>query len=71
MSVEIEKDVPPVGELPAETTIKRWFADSRCLQLMTLSADYMVDYREGGGIVRIADGRAMPIEGIGDLPMIF
>ena len=31
----------------------------------------MVNYCEGGGIVRIADGRAMPIEGIGNLPMSF
>ena len=38
---------------------------------MTPSADYMVNYREGGGVVRIADGRAMPIEGIGNLPMSF
>ena len=31
----------------------------------------MVNYREGRGVVRIADdGRAMPIEGIGNLPMI-
>ena len=38
---------------------------------MTPSADYMVNYREGGGVVRIADGRAMPIEGIWNLPMSF
>ena len=38
---------------------------------MTRSADYMVNYREGWGVVRIADGRAMPIEGIGNLPMRF
>ena len=38
---------------------------------MTPSADYMVNYREGGGVVRIADGRAMPIEGIGNFPMSF
>ena len=38
---------------------------------MTSSADYMVNYREGGGVVRIADGRAIPIEGIGNLPMSF
>ena len=31
----------------------------------------MVNYCEGGGVVRIADGRAMPIEGIGNLPMSF
>ena len=37
---------------------------------MTPSADYMVNYHRGdGGIVRTADGRAMPIEGIGNLPM--
>ena len=38
---------------------------------MAPSANYMVNYREGGGVVRIADGRAMPIEGIGNLPMSF
>ena len=31
----------------------------------------MVNYRKGGGVVRIANGRAMPIEGIGSLPMSF
>ena len=38
---------------------------------MTPSADYMANYRKGGSIVRIADGRAMPIEGTGNLPMSF
>ena len=71
IGVEIEKDVPPVGELPPETTVDRWVADSGCSQFMTPSADYMVNYCEGGGAVRIADGRTMPIEGIGNLPMSF
>ena len=31
----------------------------------------MVKYREGGGVVRFTDGCAMPIEGIGNLPMSF
>ncbi|CAN0461897.1 unnamed protein product, partial [Ascophyllum nodosum] len=48
-----------------------WVADSGCSQFMTPSADYMVNYREGGGVVRTADGRAMPIESIGNLPMSF
>ena len=39
---------------------------------MTSSADYMVNYREGGGVLKIADGRAMPIEDIiRNLPMSF
>ena len=38
---------------------------------MTPPTDFMVNYREGGGIIRVADGRAMPIEGIGNLPMSF
>ena len=38
---------------------------------MTPYVDYMVNCREGGGVIRIADGRAMPIEGIGNLPMSF
>ena len=38
---------------------------------MTPSADYMANYREGGSVVRIADGRAMPIEGIEHLLMSF
>ena len=72
IGVEIEKDVPPVGKLPPETTVERWVAHSGCLQFMTpSSADYMVNYCEGGGIARIADCRAMPIEGIGNLPMSF
>ena len=71
MSVEIEKDVPSVGKLPPETTVERGVADSGCSQFMTPSADHMVKYREGGGVVRIADSRAMPIEGIGNLPMSF
>ena len=71
MSVEIEKDVPPVRKLPPKTTVERWIADSGCSQFMTPSADHMVNYREGGGVVRIADDRAMPIEGIGNLPTSF
>ena len=71
MSVDIEKDIPPVGELPPETSVERWVADSGCSQFMMPSTDYMVNYREGGDVVRIADGRAMPIEGIGNLPMSF
>ena len=71
MSVEIEDNVPPFEELPPETTVERWVADSGCSQFMTPSADYMVNYRESGGVVRIADDRAMSIEGIGDLPMSF
>ena len=38
---------------------------------MTPSADYMINYREGGGIVRFSDSRAMPIKGIGNLTMSF
>ena len=38
---------------------------------MAPSADYMVNCCEGGRVVRIADSRAMPIEGIGNLPMSF
>ena len=68
IDVQIEKDIPPVGELPSETTTERWVADNGCSQIMTPSADYMVNYREGGGIVRVANGRAMPIEDIENLP---
>ena len=71
IGVEVEKDVPPVGKLPPETTVERWVAHSGCSQFMTPSADYMVNYCEGEGAVRIADGRAMPIEGIGILPVSF
>ena len=31
----------------------------------------MVNYCEGGGVVRIVDNLAMPIEGIGNLPVSF
>ena len=71
IGAEIEKDVPPVGKLPPETPVERWVAGNGCSQFMTPSADYIVNYREGGGVVRIADGRAMPNEGIGNLPMSF
>ena len=71
MGVEIEKDIPPVGELPPEITVERWVVDSGCTQIMTPSVDYMVNYRKGGGVVRIADGRVMLIEGIGKLLMSF
>ena len=36
---------------------------------MTPYTDYMVNYREGGSVVRIANDRAIPIEGIENLPM--
>ena len=66
---EIEKNVPPVGELPAETTVERWVADSGGSQLMKPSADCMANYYcEGGGVVRFADDRAIPTEGIGNIP---
>ena len=71
MSIEIEKDVPPVRKLPPKTAVARWVAESGCSQFMTPSADFMVNYREGGGAIRFADGHAMPIEGIGKLPMSF
>ena len=35
------------------------------------STEYMINYREGGIVVRIADDRAKPIEGIGNLLMSF
>ena len=71
IGVDIEKDVPPLGEVPPEATVERWVADSGCSQFKTPSTDYMVNYCEGGGVVRIADGRAMPVESIGNLPMNF
>ena len=61
MAVEFEKKkVPPVGELPQESTVERWIADSGCSRFMLPSADYMVNYREDGGVVRIVNDRAMP-----------
>ena len=71
MTVEIEKNVPPVGELPPETTFETWVSDSGCSQFVRPSADYMVNYRNGGGAVRIADDSARPVKGIGDLSMSF
>ena len=71
IGVEIENDIPPVEELPPETTVERWVADNGCSQFMTPPADYMVNYHEGGGVVRVGDSRAMPIEGIGNLSMSF
>ena len=71
MTVEYENNVFSVGELPPETTLERWVADNECSQFMMPSADSMVRYREGGGVVRIADDHAMPIKGIGNLPTSF
>ena len=53
--VAIENNVPPVGELPPETTVEIWVADSGGLKFMTPSSDCMVNYREDGGVVRTAD----------------
>ena len=39
IGVEIEENVPPIGELPPGTTVERWVAGSGCSQLMTPSAD--------------------------------
>ena len=55
MIVDIEKDVTPVRGLTPDTTVEGWVVDSECSQFMTRSADYMVNYREGEGVVRIAD----------------
>ena len=38
---------------------------------MTPFADSMVNYREGGGVATIADGRATPIKGTGNLTISF
>ena len=74
MSVEIEKDIPPVRELPPARNYGPDMgcrAGSGCSQFMTPPAHYMINYHEGEGVVGIADGRAMAIEGIGNLPMRF
>ena len=75
MSVEIEKDIPPISELPPAARNygpdMGCRADSGCSQFMTPPAHYMINYHEGEGVVGIADGRAMVIEGIGNLPMRF
>ena len=71
MSGKFQKDAPPIGELLPKTTVERWFVGNKCSQFVTPSADYMVNYRDGGGVVRITDGRAIPTEGIGNLPMSF
>ena len=60
IGVEIEKGVLPVEELPPETTVERWAADSGCSQFMTPSADHMVNYREGGGVVEAVAKRKNP-----------
>ena len=40
MTVEIEKTVHTLGELPPETTVERWVAESGCSRFMTPSADF-------------------------------
>lgn len=63
MAVEDERNVTPEGEMPAESSIERWITDSRCSRYMMPSADFMINYREGGGVVGIADDRVLPTEG--------
>ena len=57
MSVEIGKDIPPVEKVTPETTVERWVVDGRCSQFMMPSADHIINYREGGDVVRTAAGR--------------
>ena len=71
MTVEVENNVPPVGELPPETTVEGWVADSGCSQFMRPSAEYMANYREGRGVVKVAYEHAMPIKDIGNLRTSF
>ena len=71
VSVEIGKHILTVGKETPKTTVERWVADSGCSQFIVPSADHIINYREGGDVVRTAAGRAMPIEGIGNLPMSF
>ena len=64
MAVEFERNVIPEGEISPENSNERWITDCRCSRLM-------INYREGGGVIRIADDRVLPFEGIGNLPMSF
>lgn len=49
MAVDIDRNVLPVDEIPAESSIKKWIADSGCSRLMTPSVDVEVNYHESGG----------------------
>lgn len=60
MVVEIERNLPPLSEMPTKRTTKRWATDSRLYRFMTHSAHFMVNYRECGGVVRIIDDRDLP-----------
>ena len=72
MSAETEKDFPRVGELTLGTTVERCVSDSGCSQFVTPSVSYMVNYREGEGVVvRVCNGRVMPIEDIWSKPTSF
>lgn len=62
MTVELERKVIPEGEIPLKNSNERRFTDSICSRLM-------INYREGGRVIRIADDRVPPFEGIGNLPM--
>ena len=67
MAVEIETNIPPVGELPPET--RKMGCRLRMLTAHGTFSKKMVTYDEGRDLVRIADDRAMSIEGIWNLPM--
>ena len=53
MAVEVERNVPP------ESSIEKWIADSGCSRFMMPSADFMVNYRESGGVVRKSTGERL------------
>ena len=59
MAVEVERNVPP------ESSIEKWIADSGCSRFMMPSADFMVNYRESGGVVRKSTGERLIWQGMG------
>ena len=51
--------------------IETWIVDSAATRHMTPNPVSMTNYRECDGVVRVANGVALPIEGVGDILMSF
>ena len=51
--------------------IETWIVDSAATRHMTPNPVSMTNYRECDGVVRVANGVAIPIEGVGDFLIIF
>ena len=51
--------------------IETWIVDSAATRHMTPNPVSMTHYRECDGVVRVANGVALPVEGVGDILVSF